>query len=217
MNRLFLFIVGIGLFGVGLSTGATAATVWAPNNTAENTNILLTTYYTGTGSLALFDDSNQSFTSPGLILNNNDTITFIQTTSGYLATNGAGDTLALSDTYNFILGMSQDNGSTWVADTYYVELTGANAFQVYFGDIGQTLVADVQIVPLPAAFWLFSSALIGLLGVTRCGTRSGLKSRQFDLSTPFASLRSGINSCVINQAKMSKYLTVFCLGDSYTQ
>lgn len=159
MKKLCLLILGMFL-----NSGVMAATVWAPTNPGDNVNIIMTASYSGSGILALFDDQNMAFSSPGLILNTNDTVMFTPTGSGYTATNGSGNSLFLSDTYNFILGMSLDNGLNWIGDTYTIELTGANAYLVLFSGVGLTLVADVQVVPLPAAFWLFSTALLGLFG-----------------------------------------------------
>ena len=161
--KQFLFVI----IGLCLNSGVMAATVWAPTNPNGDTNILLTTYYSGSGMLALFEDTDQSFALNKLVLNNNDTVSFTATGSDYIATNSAGDVTTLFDTFNFILGMSLDGGSTWIADTFAIPLTGANAYQIFFGDVGQTIAADIRVVPLPAAFWLLSTAFLGLMSFSR--------------------------------------------------
>ncbi|MFV2058113.1 MAG: VPLPA-CTERM sorting domain-containing protein [Thiohalomonadales bacterium] len=165
------------LIGFFFTTPAMAVTAWAPTNPNGDVNFVLTNFNSATGGiLALFDDQNQNFTSAGLMLNVNDTVSFTQTGSGYTAANRAGNTTFLSDTYNFILGMSLDAGNTWVTDSFSLGLPGANAYFTFFDNAGQTLMFDVaavplQPVPLPAAFWLFATGLLGLIAYTRRKTK----------------------------------------------
>lgn len=75
------------------------------------------------------------------------------------------DTMTLSGSDNFILGLTIDSGTNWIADTGYTDL-GGGFFNVQFAD-GTVLQVDVQVVPVPAAAWLFGSGLIGLAGIAR--------------------------------------------------
>lgn len=160
MRKLLLITLGLFLHG-----GVMAATVWAP--TDGNTNFLFTISYTGAGTLAMFDDQDQSYAGAALALNTNDTVSFTPSGLNYTASSvGNGGTLTLTDTTNFILGFSTDNGATWLADTSFVQLA-SNMYRIFFG-VGETVAVDlVQVVPLPAAIWLFLSGMLGLVGYSR--------------------------------------------------
>jgi hypothetical protein len=87
----------------------------------------------------------------------------------HLATNEIGDTLRLDGIVpQFVLGLSDDNGQTFLMDTGAVDL-GANSLQLTFENSGTLLTVDVitSPVPLPAAVWLFGSAMVGLVVVGR--------------------------------------------------
>ncbi len=75
------------------------------------------------------------------------------------------DNLTLLGSNRFILGLSLDGGSNWTpddgvsalgGDMYYVNFTGR-----------KVLAVDVQVVPLPAALWLFGSGLLGMIAIAR--------------------------------------------------
>ena len=152
------------IFGLFLNSSVMAATVWAP--TDGDTNFLFTTTYTGSGILGLFDDQDQTYSGSHLLLSSNDLVSYTPTTGGYDAANLASGTLFLSDTYNFILGLTTDGGSSWITDTLMVDL-GNNAYRIFFDGIGETVAVDVQAVPLPAAFWLFITGFLSLIGFSR--------------------------------------------------
>lgn len=75
------------------------------------------------------------------------------------------DSMTLFGNDHFILGLTTDNGSTWLADIGATGL-GADSFSVEFAD-GSVLTIDVAVVPVPAAVWLFGTGLMGLVAVAR--------------------------------------------------
>jgi hypothetical protein len=92
----------------------------------------------------------------------------------FTVTNENSDQLPLTNQPWFVLGVSTDGGSSWIADSGVAAL-GADAFRVFFqlggAGAGSVVAVDVQIapmvVPAPAALWLFACGLIGLLGTAR--------------------------------------------------
>ena len=124
------------------------------------------------GVLALFDDSDQSYTGPSLNVPVPSVVGItgpVNAGGDYLATNSLGDTpLTLTGSNQFILGLFV--GGQWLADSDVVP-QGANSYSVFFSNGGSVLEVDVQIiptaVPVPAAVWLFCSGLLGLAGVSR--------------------------------------------------
>ena len=117
--------------------------------------------------LAIFDDGDQSYLGSSLGVQIGDII-------GFAGPNGIGDhtatntttalSLTLTGSDNFILGLN--DGSGWISDSAVVSL-GANAYSVTFGTGANVIEVDVQIVPVPAAVWLFGSGLLGLVGIAR--------------------------------------------------
>jgi len=158
-------LLGVALLATG---SANAATVFAP--TDGDVNFLLGDLL---GSqLAIFDDEDQSYLGSSLGVSIGEIV-------GFAGPNGSGDHIAtntttalsllLTGSSNFILGLSTDNGASWVADASVVSL-GANAYSVTFGTGANVIEVDVQIippVPVPAAVWLFASGLLGLVGIAR--------------------------------------------------
>jgi len=139
-----------------------AATIFAP--TDPNVNFFLADL--SGGMLALFDDSDQAYAGASLTIGLPGIIGFAGPFSGnHIAVNSSGDTLALTGNNHFILGLSFDGGTTWLADTSVVSL-GANAYQVFF-DSNSVVQVDVQVIPVPAAVWLFGSGVLGLVAVAR--------------------------------------------------
>lgn len=154
----------IGL--VFLVSGTANASIFAP--TDNNINILSSTFNSGT-ILAMFDDSDPFFTGSNLI------ITPIPADVGvaagginpgdFTATNQFAATLNLTGNDWFRLAISTDNGASWSGDISYSPL-GPSALNVTFSD-GTVLSVDIQVVPVPAAVWLFGSGLLGLVGIAR--------------------------------------------------
>ena len=143
---------------------ANAATIFAP--TDGDVNFLLGDLLGA--QLAIFDDQDQSYLGSSLGVSIGDVV-------GFAGPNGLGDHTAtntntatainLTDSSNFILGLSTDSGASWIPDASVVSL-GANAYSVTFGTGANVIEVDVQIVPVPPAVWLFGSGL-GLLGWLR--------------------------------------------------
>lgn len=151
-------------FGALLMAGqVNAATIFAP--TDGDVNFLLDTL-PDSYVLAMFDDEDQTYTgtSINIPLPSVVGISGPNTNGDYFATNDDGDTLTLTNSNRFILGLY--NGSDWLSDSNVI-YNGANAYTVEFDVNGSVLAVDVQVVPVPAAVWLFGSGLLGLAGVAR--------------------------------------------------
>jgi hypothetical protein len=166
------------------ATVATASTVLTPVD--GNANFLVSdTFYNSGYQLAIFDDSaavasGATIGASGLDVKlDGPTVTPFATYYGgiigfssfppYIATNGYGNTLALSGNSDFIVGLSTDGGSTWYADSGAIP-GSANTVSLSFNTAETgAFVVDVQLapVPVPAAAWLFGTGLIGLVGVAR--------------------------------------------------
>jgi hypothetical protein len=145
------------------SASANASTVFMPTNADVNFfNITLTTGST----LAMFDDSDTGFTNPlDVPLPSLVTISGPDTFGDFTATNSlTTNSLTLAGNNWFILGVN--SGGTWMADTFASCNSAVNACTVTFAD-GSVLSVDTQVVPVPAAVWLFGSGLVGLVGVAR--------------------------------------------------
>ena len=141
-----------------------AATVFAP--TDGDVNFLFGDL--AGGMLAMFDDSDQSYlgASLGIPVPSIVGIAGPTGTGDFIATNELANTLTLTGSSNFILGLSVDNGVSWLADSAIIP-QGANSFTVQFSNGGSVLEVDVQVIPIPAAAWLFVSGLLGLIGFSR--------------------------------------------------
>ena len=142
-----------------------AATVFAP--TDGDVNFLFGDL--AGGILAIFDDSDQAYA--GLLLN-----VQLGDVVGISGPNGSGDhtatntttngTLTLTGCDNFILGLSIDGGTSWLADSSVTSI-GANSYTVSFENGASVIQVDVQVIPaipVPAAVWLFASGMLGLVG-----------------------------------------------------
>lgn len=171
MNRntiMAMISIATGL----VTTQLNAATIFAP--TDGDVNFLLGDLLGA--QLAIFDDADQSYTGPSLDVQISDVVGFAgpNGSGDHIATNTtSGNTLTLTGSSNFILGLSLDNGISWIADSS-VSAIGANAYSVSFGNGSNLIQVDVQIVPpvpVPAAVWLFGSGLLGLVGVIRKSNR----------------------------------------------
>lgn len=123
------------------------------------------------GSLAIFDDSNQSYLGSSFLDVPVPSVVGITGPLGngdFIATNELSETLILTGSGQFILGLFY-NG-LWHAETNVVS-QGANSYSVFFANGGSVLEVDVQIVPaavpVPAAVWLFGSGLLFIAGMIR--------------------------------------------------
>jgi hypothetical protein len=159
---------------VGLvSMSANAATVFAP--TDGDVNFLFGDLNGGT--LSMFDDEDTGYTGT-LLAGTRLTIPVpsivgiagpVNANNDFIATNANSNTLTLTGSDNFILGLRV--GGIWYSDTS-VDSVGANSYHVTFGDVSGSNLYEVDVtimptVPVPAAFWLFGSGLIGLVAVYR--------------------------------------------------
>ena len=119
------------------------------------------------GVLAMFDDSDQSYAGLSLNVQLGDVvgISGLNGSGNHTATNATTNgILTLTGSDNFILGLNV--GGIWFAVSSVVAV-GANRYTVFFENGASVLLVDVQIipaVPLPAAVWLFSSGMLGLVG-----------------------------------------------------
>jgi hypothetical protein len=175
VNTKMLYTM-VGAVSLLTATGVEAATVFAP--TDGDVNFLFSNLGAGT-TLAMFDDSDQSYLGASLTIPLPSSVGMFGPVNGnndYLATNSLSDTLTLTGSNHFILGLSLDGGTSWIADTN-VTSVGANAYTVTFDNNGSVLQVDVQVipaVPLPATAWLFASGLLGLAGVVRKARVQGM-------------------------------------------
>ena len=88
----------------------------------------------------------------------------------HLASNLNGSLRLDGDPAKFVLGISNDGGSSFIMDSNPVWYGNGNAVTLYFDvdeDERSVLTVDVQPIPVPAAVWLFGSGLLGLVGVAR--------------------------------------------------
>jgi len=158
-----LKLVAAGVIAVS-ATATQAATIFMP--TDGDVNFLNSTLSEGT-LLAMFDDSDQTYSGLELLISVPEIVGVTGPTGGgdWIATNESAETLTLTGSDHFILGISTDGGVSWSGDIS-VTPEGANSYTVTFSD-GSVLEVDVAIVPVPAAVWLFGTGLLGLVGVAR--------------------------------------------------
>lgn len=79
--------------------------------------------------------------------------------------NTSGPSLKLGDSNRF--GFYLENGSTSYSYTYSPVEDSLYAFDLYFGDRVYVSVANASPVPIPTAFLLLGSGLVGLVGFRR--------------------------------------------------
>lgn len=164
-SRFFGKVLCAGLLAVA-SSFAGASTVFFP--TDGDVNFLFSNL--GSNQLFMFDDDdnnnfaaaldNLSIPLPSIV-----GIAGPNGSGDYIATNSLANTLTLTGSDQFVLAIF--DGANWIGDTS-VTANGANAYTVEFDVGGNVLAVDVQVVPVPAAVWLFGS---GLLGFTMVGRR----------------------------------------------
>lgn len=158
-----------------------ASTVFAPND--GNVNFLFGDL--PGAMLAMFDDSDQNHLGASINITLPSIVGVLGPVNGnndYLATNSVSNTLTLTGSNHFILGLSIDGGVNWVSDSS-VASVGANAYTVVFNNVGSVLMVDVNevpAVPLPAAAWLFGSGILTLVGLAR---RKGTFNKTYNLNT----------------------------------
>lgn len=161
-----LYRVLIASFVGLVSVSVNAATIFAP--TDGDVNFLFGDLAGGT--LAMFDDSDQNYLGSFISVAVPSIVGIagpVNIGGDHIATNSLTDTLVLTGSDQFILGLNV--GGNWLSDSV-VTPVGANSYTVAFDNGGSVLEIDVQIipaVPVPAAAWLFGSGLLGLVGVAR--------------------------------------------------
>ena len=91
----------------------------------------------------------------------------------FIATNTSGDTLALTDSNQFILALYDSNNNTWLEDSGFIPVSSANGVVLQFFDpasettVSVLAVDTISAVPLPGAAWLFITGLAGIAGSMR--------------------------------------------------
>ena len=162
MNKKTVYAL-MGVVSILTVGKVNAATIFAP--TDGDVNFLFASL--GGGTLAMFDDTDQLYQGLNLTISAPEIVGFtgpVNANNDFFAT-GTNGTLDLIGSDQFILGLDTGGGN-WISDTAVVSV-GANAFQVSFDNNGTLVTVDVQIIPVPAAVWLFGSGLLGLVGVAR--------------------------------------------------
>ena len=141
-----------------------AATIFAP--TDGDVNFLLGDLQGGI--LAMFDDSDQNYLGASLAIPMPSVVGIAGPliNGDHIATNSLSNTLTLTGSNQFILGLNV--GGTWLSDSSVTPIPNtSSSFTVAFNNGGSVVEVDVQIIPVPAAVWLFGSGLIGLAGIAR--------------------------------------------------
>ena len=161
-----LYKVLIASFVGLVSVSANAATIFAP--TDGDVNFLFGDL--AGGALAMFDDSDQNYLGNSISVDVPSIVGIagpVNIDNDHIATNSLSDTLILTGSDQFILGLNVDG--TWLSDSEVIDL-GANSYTVIFDNGGSLVEIDVQVVsavPIPAAAWLFGSGLLGLIGIAK--------------------------------------------------
>jgi len=169
------------------TSAATASTIWAPTN--DDTDFIQFDFAgnlnsgsgisTNGGNLALFDDSDTSFTTALVIGSSGGQVVFTDNNDGswnaevFDVGNTSGGSITLSGNNNFSLAM--DWGAGYFGDTNNSLISSPDTYLVVFDGFddlekrisGNTLAVDMERVPVPAAAWLFGSGLLGIIGFAR--------------------------------------------------
>ena len=153
--KQMLQMIAVAVLGLS-ATITNAATVFTANN--EDVDFIVPNGLNFT--LAVFD--NEADLNSGT---NPLTVTLDDLIPGTLRVGEA----AVGTGNSFVVGISGDNGVSWFSDSGYTGgSTGIITYTVSGIDINFMLVdVDVQVVPVPAATWLFGSGLLGLVAVAR--------------------------------------------------
>ncbi len=130
-------------------------------------------------TLAMFDDSvvnglgtQHLETADKLNITYNQVISFYPTTGGFLAQSPENaQPLTLTGNSHFVFAL-RDNLGNWALDNGYTSL-GADGVELYFSHGAENsvesnvILGDVQVVPVPAAAWLFASGFLSLMALRR--------------------------------------------------
>lgn len=159
-----------------VSVASSAATIWTPTN--ENVNIVQIDVVLSLngGSLALFENGDALTAANALVLGTSGGLfEFTDIGSGnyqveaFVGIASQGTKVLNGD--DFVLGVDWGNG--FVSDSSYTQSpSDATVYTIAFNDgvnSGTSLAVDLALseVPLPAAAWLFGSALLGLTAISR--------------------------------------------------
>ena len=123
----------------------------------------------GGGFLAMFDDGDQNFNGPYINVPVPSVVGIFGPINGagvHLATNEAADSLTLTGSDQFILGLNV--GGNWLTETS-ITPNGGNAYTLSYDNGGSLVLVDVTPIPLPAALWLFGSGVLGFMALRRPG------------------------------------------------
>ncbi len=161
------------LSGICLSTVVAASTVVGGGTVWEATDGDINTFnFNSTHSFKIFDDDNSGL-NPSLgylLLQDFDKLTVENLDTNWRMTNLAGDSLILTDSGYFRIGIY--DGAGWAGDTSYIPYGGNSGYQLEFlGGAATLMVVDVQPVPVPAALYLMFSGMLGIAGLVRRRTR----------------------------------------------
>ncbi|MCX2980729.1 hypothetical protein EYC98_07535 [Halieaceae bacterium IMCC14734] len=173
MTRLHTVVLSL-LGGALLSAQATAATIWEPTDVDGTGNVNIVQFEPilslNGGTLALFEDTDALTDANALVLGSDGGIfAFTDNLDGsfgveaLVANVSQGSTTI--DGSQFVLGVNWGNG--YVADAGWTQNGGdLTTFVIEWTDgqnAGASLAVDVSPVPLPAAAWLFMSAVGGMV------------------------------------------------------
>ena len=177
MKKYFGTILSV-LAAIVFTANASAATIWAPTDVTVEGDVNVIQFdgflTLNGGSLALFEDTATLVAANALVLgpaggqffftaNPNGTFTV-----DALVNNIFQDSIVMNG-MEFKLAVDWGNG--YVGDIVSTQRpTDPTSFILGFNDgvkEGSSLVIDIMVVPLPAAAWLFGSALLGLVAVKR--------------------------------------------------
>jgi len=178
MKKYFINCLGV-LAAFVFAANCGAATIWEPTDVTVtgDVNILQFPGFGLTlngGSLALFEDTDALTPANALVLGSiggqfsfTDNLNGTFTVDALINNVSQGTTLITGD--EFILAVDWGNG--YVGDSSYTQdAADPTSFLIAFDDglnTGSSLAVDIAVVPLPAAAWLFGTALIGLVAVKR--------------------------------------------------
>ena len=174
-------------FGTILSTlavlvfaaSASATTIWEPTDVTVTGDVNIIQLDSvglslNGGTLALFEDTDALVAGNALVLGSGGGQFFFTDNSNGTFTvdaliNSVSQGSILMTGMEFILAVDWGNG--YVGDLGFSQnATDPTSFILDFDDgvkTGSSLVVDIMVVPLPAAAWLFGSALLGLVAVKR--------------------------------------------------
>lgn len=167
MTKLLLGTV----LALATSVASAATVIWTPTDGNINYSFDAGTT-TDTNLYALFDvEDFDGVQANALVLNKPaDEIGVAASGSDFDLTSVAtGNTTTLFNDNEFVVATSLDNGMSWT-DAYaiYQLVPNTNLYNLTFTS-GTVLSIDAapQVVPVPAAAWLFGTGLIGMVAVAR--------------------------------------------------